>query len=160
MNAPGERAPRRRWSWRGGLGPGWGSAHGWRWSLRSSRGWGRMAVLARTHWVASASVVILLAGIVTLTATTRNSMRAFPDDLESLSGTAVKSQILARDGTPLSFTLENSWNTTDVVPLGKIPPLLQTAFIVAEDQHYYQHHGVDWPARFAALTLDVRERAA
>jgi penicillin-binding protein 1C len=87
-------------------------------------------------------------------------MRDFPDDLESLTGAAVKSQVLARDGTPLSYTLENSWNTTDVVPLTAVPTLLQTALIVSEDQHFYEHHGVDWPARFAAFLLDVREGSA
>ncbi len=87
-------------------------------------------------------------------------MREFPDDLESLAGRAVKSQVLARDGTPLSYTLENGWNVTDVVPLAAVPPLLQTAFIVAEDQHFYEHHGIDWPARFAALWLDLRRGAA
>lgn len=87
-------------------------------------------------------------------------MRDFPDELESLTGAAVKSQVLARDGTPLSYTLENSWNTTDVVPLTAVPPLLQTALIVSEDQHFYAHHGVDWPARFAALLLDLREGSA
>jgi penicillin-binding protein 1C len=87
------------------------------------------------------------------------AMRDFPNDLESLTGSAVKSQVLARDGTPLSYTLENSWNTTDVVPLTTVPVLLQTALVVAEDQHFYEHHGVDWPARFAALLLDAREGA-
>jgi penicillin-binding protein 1C len=87
---------------------------------------------------------------------TRVAMRDFPDDLESLTGAIVKPQVLARDGTPLSYTLENAWNTTDVVPLTAVPSLLQAALIVAEDQHFYQHHGVDWPARFAALALDLR----
>ncbi len=91
---------------------------------------------------------------------TRLSMRDFPPDLESLDGTAVKPQVLARDGTPLSYTLTNDWNTTDLVPLSQVPSLLKTAFIVAEDQHFYEHHGVDWPARFAAFWLDVRQGAA
>ncbi|HXI47243.1 MAG TPA: transglycosylase domain-containing protein [Steroidobacteraceae bacterium] len=91
---------------------------------------------------------------------TRLSMREFPPDLRSLDGTAVKSQILARDGMPLSYTLTNDWNSTDLVPLSDVPTLLKTAFIVAEDQHFYEHHGVDWPARFAALWLDVRQGAA
>ena len=91
---------------------------------------------------------------------TRLSVRDFPPDLDSLDGTAVKPQVLARDGTPLSYTLTNDWNTTDLVPLSQVPTLLKTAFIVAEDQHFYEHHGVDWPARFAALWLDVRQGAA
>jgi penicillin-binding protein 1C len=101
-----------------------------------------------------------LAGAALLIAATWVSLRDFPDELNSLAGTAVKSQVLARDGTPLSYTLENAWNTIDAVPLAAAPTLLQTAFIVAEDQHFYQHHGVDWPARGAALWLDVREGAA
>src|ERR1700722_3933729 len=90
-----------------------------------------------------------VAAVLVLVIATRVAMREFPDDLESLTGTALKSQVLARDGTPLSYTLENSWNTTDVVPLTAIPTLLQTALIVSEDQHFYEHDGVDWPARFA-----------
>jgi penicillin-binding protein 1C len=101
-----------------------------------------------------------LAALAALAVATRQSLREFPDDLESLAGITAKSQVLARDGTPLSYTLENSWNSTDVVPLAAVPALLQHAFIVAEDQHFYEHHGVDWPARFAALWLDVREGAA
>src|SRR5262249_24853735 len=101
---------------------------------------------------------LLAAGLI-LALATRMAMRDFPDDLESLTGAMVKPQVLARDGTPLSYTLQNAWNTTDVVPLTAVPNLLQTALIVAEDQHFYQHHGVDWPARFAALLLDLREGA-
>jgi penicillin-binding protein 1C len=87
-------------------------------------------------------------------------MRDFPDDLNSLTGVTVKSQVLARDGTPLSYTLENDWNTTDVVSLTAVPALLQTALIVSEDQHFYEHSGVDWPARFAAVALDIRSGRA
>jgi penicillin-binding protein 1C len=102
-------------------------------------------------------VVVGACGAAALLAlATRLSMRDFPPNLESLDGTAVKPQVLARDGTPLSYTLTNDWNTTDLVPLSQVPSLLKTAFIVAEDQHFYDHHGVDWPARFAALWLDVR----
>ncbi|HWJ35338.1 MAG TPA: transglycosylase domain-containing protein [Steroidobacteraceae bacterium] len=102
----------------------------------------------------------MLAAALVLAVATRLSLRDFPDSLDTLTGAAVKSQVLARDGTRLSYTLENAWNTTDSVPLAAVPPLLQTAFIIAEDQHFYEHHGVDWPARCAALWLDVRAGAA
>jgi len=102
--------------------------------------------------------LVLTAGLI-LALATRLAMRDFPNDLQSLTGATVKPQVLARDGTPLSYTLENAWNVTDAVPLTAVPNLLQTALIVAEDQHFYQHRGVDWPARFAALALDLRERA-
>jgi penicillin-binding protein 1C len=120
----------------------------------------RAARRARRLRRARAVLGCALAAAAVLAAATWASLRDFPDDLNSLTGTAVKSQVLARDGTPLSYTLENAWNTTDAVPLAAIPTQLQTAFIVAEDQHFYEHHGVDWPARCAALWLDVREGAA
>ncbi len=103
---------------------------------------------------------VVCGAAVLLAVATRLSMRDFPADLRSLNGTAVKPQVLARDGTPLSYTLTNDWNTTDLVRLSQVPALLKTAFIVAEDQHFYEHHGVDWPARFAAAWLDVRQGAA
>src|SRR5215470_16999315 len=99
---------------------------------------------------------LTLVSALALTVATRLAIRDLPPDLDSLPGTSVKSQVLARDGTPLSYTLENSWNATDVVPLNGIPPLLQRAMVVSEDQHFYEHHGVDWSARFAAALLDVR----
>src|SRR5450631_4093079 len=123
----------------------------------------RMRVLGRgrrRRRVWRAVLGCVLAAATLLAAATWASLRDFPEDLNALSGTAVKSQVLARDGTPLSYTLENAWNTTDGVPLAAVPSLLQTAFVVAEDQHFYQHHGVDWPARGAALWLDLREGAA
>ena len=102
----------------------------------------------------------LLAAVTLLAIATRLAMRDFPDDLEALTGSVSKPQVLARDGTPLSFTLENPWNTTDVVPLTAVPSLLQTALLVAEDQRFYRHHGIDWSARAAALGLDLRKGAA
>ena len=111
----------------------------------------------RTRHFLTGSVLV---GVMSFAMATRLAMHDFPDDLATLGGAAAKPQVLARDGTPLSYTLENSWNTTDVVPLTAIPALLQTAVIVSEDQHFYEHHGVDWPARFAALLLDIREGAA
>src|ERR1700726_1373302 len=123
-----------------------------------SRLWRLRDLVRRRVW--SVLIVSVLAGVTALTIATRLAMRDFPDELESLIGITVKSQVLARDGSALSYTLENSWNTTDVVTIARIPALLQTAFVVAEDQHFYEHHGVDWPARFAALSLDIRTGSA
>ena len=109
-------------------------------------------------WRAALGCVLVV--VSALAVATWLSLRGFPDDLRSFSGTTIKSKVLARDGTPLSYTLENTWNTTDVVPLVDVPTLLQAAFVMAEDQHFYEHHGVDWTARFAALWLDVRQGAA
>src|ERR1700722_4032827 len=114
---------------------------------------------ARRRRIYRVMLIGALASVAGLAVATRASLRGFPQDLTALGGSAVKSQVLARDGTPLSYTLENAWNTTDALPLAAVPALLQSAFIVAEDQHFYQHHGVDWPARAAALWLDLRQGA-
>ena len=119
----------------------------------------RTAPHARRARIYRAMLIGALASVAGLALATRASLRDFPQDLAALTGSAVKSQVLARDGTPLSYTLENAWNTTDALPLAAVPALLQNAFIVAEDQHFYQHHGVDWPARAAALWLDLRQGA-
>jgi hypothetical protein len=73
----------------------------------------------RVRWLRLARVVLgcVLAASALLALATWASLRDFPKDLNSLTGTAVKAQVLARDGTPLSYTLENAWNTTDAVPL-------------------------------------------
>jgi penicillin-binding protein 1C len=121
-----------------------------------------VAAARRIRRLRAARVIFgcVLAASALLALATWSAMHDFPKDLHGLTATAVKSQVLARDGTPLSYTLENAWNTTDVVPLTAVPALLQTAFIVAEDQHFYEHHGVDWTARCAALWLDMRQGAA
>src|ERR1700730_10520438 len=98
----------------------------------------RWTMSGRRRRVCYLLLVSALLGITTLASATRLAMRDFPDDLESLIGTTVKSQVLARDGTPLSYTRENSWNATDVVPLAAIPALLQAAVVAAEDQHFYE----------------------
>ena len=104
--------------------------------------------------VAAAALAALTLGIATYRA-----LREFPQDIAVVSGAARKSQVLARDGSPLSYTRENMWNTGDLVPLAAVPALLQRAFIVAEDQHFYAHHGIDWTARLAALWQDLRAGA-
>lgn len=104
--------------------------------------------------LAAAAVLISALAIVTY-----RELRSFPVDLAVIGDDARKPQVLARDGLPLSYTRENLWNTTEVLPLSAIPTLLQRAFIVAEDQHFYEHHGIDWTARFAAAWQDARAGA-
>jgi penicillin-binding protein 1C len=104
--------------------------------------------------LAGVSCAVVALGIATLW-----SLHDFPDDLGMVFGDARKSQVLARDGQALSYTRENLWNTTDLLPLAAMPDLLQRAFIVAEDQHFYEHRGIDWAARFAALWQNARAGA-
>jgi penicillin-binding protein 1C len=68
-----------------------------------------------------------------------------------------KIQILDRDHVPLTVTYQNRWNLHDHVPLHGIPAFLRQAFVVSEDQRFYQHRGVDWKARLHAVWQNLRE---
>jgi len=46
------------------------------------------------------------------------------------------------------------------MPLAAVPEFLTQAFIQSEDQRFYQHHGVDWSARWAALWQNLRHGRA
>lgn len=81
---------------------------------------------------------------------TKQALQDFPGGLDVAREGVVKPSVLARDGLRLSVSLQNAWNTTDVVPLQEVPQFLQRAFVVSEDKSFYEHHGVDWSARLAA----------
>jgi penicillin-binding protein 1C len=73
------------------------------------------------------------------------------DDLLKANLGATTTQVLDRNGIPLSVTYHNRWNSYDILKLHEIPELLQQAFIISEDKRFYSHCGVDWLARFSAL---------
>ena len=104
---------------------------------------------SRCAIIAFAATAFVAAGVLTIA--TKQSLRDFPSGLDVAREGVIKPVVLARDGTRLSVSLQNTWNTTDVVPLREIPEFLKRAFVVSEDRHFYEHHGVDWPARFAAV---------
>ena len=99
---------------------------------------------------------------VTLGIATYRGLREFPQDIAivfrhrlQIPGARPRQRACA-----LSYhARENMWNTSDLVPLATVPALLQRAFIVAEDQHFYEHHGIDWTARLAAAWQDLRAGA-
>ncbi len=64
--------------------------------------------------------------------------------------------VVAADGTPLNLSFEGRFNHADVLPASAMPLLLREAFVAAEDHRYWQHGGVDWRARFAALWQNLR----
>jgi penicillin-binding protein 1C len=89
----------------------------------------------------AATTVVATAGLVLAT---RASLQEFPQGLDVGRG-VVKPTVIARDGTRLSVSLENDF--------------LVRSFIESEDRHFYEHHGIDWSARWAAAWLDVRHGA-
>ena len=61
-----------------------------------------------------------------------------------------------RHGEPLSYSFARTWNQHDQLPFHAFPKLLVDAVVMAEDQRFFDHDGVDWKARGAALVSAVR----
>lgn len=118
----------------------------------------RSKVLLRQRILIAVVATLSIAG-GGLAVATLCSLESFPQGIDVERG-VVKPTVLARDGTRLTVSLENAWNTTDTVPLAAIPDFLVRAFIQSEDQHFYEHHGVDWGARWAAAWQNLRHGAA
>lgn len=110
----------------------------------------RFALKAVTIAAAAACVAAVVLAIAT-----KRSLTDFPNGLDVAREGVVKPMVLARDGTRLSVSLQNAWNTTDAVPLQEMPEFLQRAFVLSEDKRFYEHHGVDWTARFVAFWQNV-----
>jgi penicillin-binding protein 1A len=62
-------------------------------------------------------------------------------------------RVIARDGSLLAnlYTENRIW-----VPIAQIPVPVRNAFIATEDQHFYQHHGVDFGGILRAAVADWR----
>jgi penicillin-binding protein 1C len=67
-----------------------------------------------------------------------------------------KAQVTDRNDLPLTVTYQNRWNLHDHIPLHDIPQFLQQTFVVSEDQRFYRHRGVDWPARLHAIFQNIK----
>ncbi len=72
------------------------------------------------------------------------------------AGAPVAQQVLAAGGTPLNVSFRGDFNHTHTLALWQVPDLLRQAFVASEDRRYWQHGGVDWRARFAALWDNLR----
>jgi len=99
------------------------------------------------------ALALLLSGFITWR--TREDLRPLPATLSPGGSGFHKAQILDRRGIPLSVTYQNEWNVYNQLPLHEMPLLLQQAFIDSEDRRFYQHHGLDWPARFHAALQNL-----
>jgi penicillin-binding protein 1C len=64
--------------------------------------------------------------------------------------------VLDRQGEPLGISFQTRFNMMDVQPLHQMPDILRKAFISAEDRRFFEHSGIDWSARIAALWQDAR----
>jgi penicillin-binding protein 1A len=74
------------------------------------------------------------------------------DKLEDYSP-PVPSQILSKDGSVL---LEIGKETREIASFDELPENLINAFVSAEDDRFYIHHGVDFQGMLRALLADIR----
>ena len=117
--------------------------------LRAARGAGaRRGVRAIATGVAVALAVLAVA--------TWHGLAALPRHLPPGPGDVTRPQVLASGGEALNRSYAGAWNVHDRVPLHAVPPLLRAAFIAAEDRRFFEHAGVDWPARVAAAWQNLR----
>lgn len=110
----------------------------------------------RSIWSRRLVIGLLLTGAAVLMWRTWAEQQPLPHTLAPDMAHLRKVQVLDRYGTPLSITFQNRWNVHDSMPLHTIPTVLQQAFILAEDQRFYQHSGVDWLARAQAVTQNLK----
>lgn len=93
---------------------------------------------------------------VTLLLATLLAQRALPQRLEVASGRDGAVAVLDREGRLLRPRQDDDWNVHERLALEAMPALLREAFVVAEDRRFWQHAGVDWRARAAALWQNLR----
>ncbi|PZR58524.1 MAG: penicillin-binding protein [Candidatus Meridianibacter frigidus] len=65
-------------------------------------------------------------------------------------------RVYSRQGTLLAnlYRQNRIW-----LPINKVPPMVRNAFIAVEDQHYYQHHGVDFAGIVRAAMADYHHQS-
>lgn len=112
----------------------------------------------KSFFVVGAIAALAILGVIALLVAikTGRDLQTLPESLPPADFGAGEPQITDRSGTPLSVTYQADWNVHDVAPLHETPDLLWQAFVQAEDQRFFQHHGVDWAARAHALVQNVR----
>ncbi len=87
---------------------------------------------------------------------TNADLLPLPDSLSPHGSNVRKVQVMDRNYRPLTVTYQNRWNLHDPISLHDIPQFLQQAFVVSEDQRFYRHKGVDWPARLHAIFQNIK----
>ncbi|HET7266749.1 MAG TPA: transglycosylase domain-containing protein [Oleiagrimonas sp.] len=111
-------------------------------------------MIRRRHWrwvMVAAVVTAVVASVLAIA--TWQALMPLPSTLRMEAGGAASASthVVAVDGMPLNLSFDQRFNRADVLPLTRIPALLRKAFVASEDHRYWQHGGVDWRARLAAM---------
>lgn len=119
----------------------------------------RYAAIVRRHAL-QALVALTLGFTVGLAVPTWQSLMPLPAGLQAkaIRNVSFRPEVVAADGTLLSISFEGALNHTTEKTLSDVPLLLRQAFVTAEDKRYWEHNGVDWRARLAALWGNLRTR--
>ena len=99
---------------------------------------------------------LLAAGLGLLALATALAQQPLPEQLQPAFDPAAQRPVLDRSGVALSSHYQQRWNTADRLPLEQVPMLLRVALVTAEDHRYWQHGGIDWRARAAAIVQGLK----
>lgn len=110
----------------------------------------------RRRWMVVALLTLTLAAAGLLFIRSERAMLPLPPDLRPQGLASQRLRFLDRQGQPLSATFENPLNLHDQLALHEIPPLLQQAVVLSEDQRFHEHRGCDWLARGHALLQNLQ----
>jgi penicillin-binding protein 1C len=115
-----------------------------------------MKPLWRQRLRRSLAAVAVVAALLVIK--TWSDQQPFPERLAPEPGSLQAAEYLDRNGERLNVTLQNHWNYADHLALHEMPPLLLKAFVEAEDRRFFEHGGVDWPARIHAMVQNMLAR--
>lgn len=101
-----------------------------------------------------------MGAVVLLVLATVLGQRRLPARLDLAAEAAGRVAVLDREGQLLHAAHDGGWNLHERVALQEIPLLLREAFVTAEDRRYWQHGGIDWRARTAAVWQNLRAGGA
>jgi membrane peptidoglycan carboxypeptidase len=109
---------------------------------------GVLAVVSVVAGVLVAGVMLPLVGAVGIAArTASNNFENLPADLKVPPPPQV-SKVVAANGDPIATFYDQD---RTVVPLSKVPQVMQQAIIAIEDVRFYEHSGIDIKATLRAL---------
>ncbi len=121
-------------------------------------GWRRAVRQLPWRKIVTLSAVVLSGAATCLAVATWRQLQPVPASLSGSGDRQAPTRLLDRHGEPLTVSREGRWNIHDQRPFHRFPPLLVDAFVMAEDQRFFDHGGVDWWARAHAAVQNLRAR--
>ncbi len=105
------------------------------------------------------ALILFFLPVAVFVAATVFCLKPVTKSFDSIVAESQSLRVTDRNGVPLSISYQTKWNTHDYKPLYDMPEFLVTSFLFSEDRKFYDHGGVDWSARGAALYQNIRHRS-